>query len=152
MVLLKNKKSMQAIIGKQFPKVVIPKIDEAKKSIKIVVFDWRWYPNDPANPVQLFNQAIIRAVRRGVRVEAVANALDIVETLKENGVQAKKLITPNLVHCKLMIIDDKIVIIGSHNYTQSAFTMNYEVSAMIESESGLDNFIQYFSNLFNNNG
>ena len=143
---------MQAIIGKQFPDKVIPLIENAKQSIKIVVFDWRWYPNDPANPVQLFNQAIIRAVRRGVRVEAVANALDIIEVLKENGVLAKKLTTPNLVHCKLMIIDDKIAIIGSHNYTQSAFTMNYEVSAMIESESGLDNFIQYFSNLFNNYG
>jgi len=143
---------MEAIIGKQFPQKVIPLIENAKQSIKIVVFDWRWYPNDPANPVQLFNQAIIRAKRRGVDVKVITNIDYVIKILNTEKIEAKKPLTPKLIHSKMMIIDDKILIIGSHNYTQSAFTMNHEVSVVIEGEGQLDNFIKYFHNLYNNYG
>ena len=139
---------IQSIIGSEFPKIVIPKIDEAKNSIKIVVFDWRWYPNNPSNSVQLFNQSIVRAVRRGVRVSALANSDDIISTLKQVGVDAKRTFTKNLVHAKLMIIDDRIVIIGSHNYTQNAFTMNYEISSMFDDEISSKDFINFFKSLW----
>ena len=138
---------ISSIIGSQFPKIVIPKIDNAKSQIKIVVFDWRWYPNDTGNPCQLFNQSIVRAVGRGVRVSVVTNNNDILETLREVGCEAKKLITKNLVHAKLMIIDDITVIIGSHNYTQSAFTMNYEISVMYDDAESAKNFTSFFNNL-----
>ena len=143
---------MQAIIGKQFPKVIIPEIDRAKHSIKIVVFDWRWYPNDPGNPVQLLNQALVRAVRRGVKINADANNNEIVSTLNKVGVHAKKLISKNLVHAKLMIIDEKTVVVGSHNYTQSAFTMNYEISAMFADRETARQFLQFFDSLYYSNG
>ena len=139
---------MQAIIGKQFPKIVIPKIDEAKKSIFIVVFDWRWYPNDPANPVQLFNQALVRAVRRGVVVKAIANFPDIVKTLEKVGVQAKKVSTQNLVHAKIILIDDYFCIIGSHNFSVPAFTTNYELSVGFEDPETIKEFSQFFDSLW----
>jgi phosphatidylserine/phosphatidylglycerophosphate/cardiolipin synthase-like enzyme len=143
---------MESIIGKQFPEKVIPLIENAKSSIKIVVFDWRWYPNDPANPVQLFNQAIIRAKRRGVDVKVVTNISEVINILKQEKIEAKKPATSRLIHSKMMIIDDKVLVLGSHNYTQSAFTMNHEASIVIEGESNLDSFIKYFYNLFNNYG
>jgi len=139
---------MQAIIGKDFPKVVIPKINDAKKSIKIVVFDWRWYPNDIGNPVQLFNQSIVRAIRRNVEVKVIANSQDIVNTLNSLGAKAKKMITKNLVHAKMLIIDDSIVIVGSHNYTQSAFTMNYEISALYNGVESAKQFSDFFASLY----
>ena len=143
---------MQAIIGKQFPEKVIPLIDNAVKSIDIVVFDWRWYPQDPGASVQLFNQAIVRAVRRGVRTRAIVNNDEIVRVLKSCGVLAKRLIAKNLVHVKLMVIDDKIVIVGSHNYTQSAFQMNFELSVILDNPEGLAEIQSFFNNLYNFNG
>lgn len=139
---------MQAIIGKQYPKIVIPKIDEAKKSINIIMFDWRWYPNDPGASVQLFNQALVRAVRRGVSVRAITNFGDIVKTLEKVGVKAKKLQSKNLVHAKIIIIDESIVIIGSHNFTQNAFNMNFEISCMFENSDNAKEYLQYFNNLW----
>ena len=139
---------MQAIIGKQYPKIVIPKIDEAKKSIDIIMFDWRWYPNDPGASVQLFNQALVRAGRRGVNVRAITNFGDIVKTLEKVGVKAKKLQSKNLVHAKIIIIDESIVIIGSHNFTQNAFNMNFEISCMFENSDNAKEYLQYFNNLW----
>jgi phosphatidylserine/phosphatidylglycerophosphate/cardiolipin synthase-like enzyme len=139
---------MEAIIGKEFPKKVIPLIEEAKKSIKIIVFDWRWYPHDPANPVQLFNQALVRAKRRGVDIKVLTNMSDIISILNNLGIEARKLTSKNLLHAKVMIIDDEILIIGSHNYTQSAFTMNLEVSIIIKDQQEISRVINYFNNLY----
>ena len=140
--------SNEIIVGKEFPGKVIPLIEAAKNSIDIVVFDWRWYPQDPGNSVQLFNQAIVRAVRRGVKVKAIANNNEIISTLKGVGVEAKKLITPRLVHVKLMLIDSETAIVGSHNYTQSAFQMNYELSVVLQGREKIQRIIQFFNNIY----
>lgn len=139
---------IQTIIGKDFPKKVIPYIDAANKSISIVVFDWRWYPQDPGSPVQLFNQAIVRAVRRGVVVRAISNNDEIVRILNNNGVRAVRLVVKNLVHAKLMIIDEAITITGSHNYTTHAFTENIELSLLIDSPELAKDTLLFFDKIY----
>jgi len=138
---------MDLIIGKEFSKKVVPLINDSKRSIKVIVFDWRWYPNEPSNPVQLFNQAIIQARRRGVSVEVITNCEDIVKRLNDQGCEAKKLRTEKLVHAKLMIIDGLQAVIGSHNYTQNAFTMNHELSIIIDDSIMINGFEDYFKSL-----
>ena len=135
---------IETIIGKEFPTKVIPLIEAAKHSIKIIVFDWRWYPNDPANPVQLFSQAIIRAQRRGVRIQIIANDDSILAILKQQGCETKRPITKTLIHAKIILIDGEILVIGSHNFTQNAFTMNQEISVIISEVESLERIIKYF--------
>jgi len=139
---------MDIIIGKQFPNKVIPLIENAKKSIKTVVYDWRWYPNDPGNAVQLFNQAIARAVKKGVKTQAIVNNDSILVSLKEIGVEVKKLQITGLVHAKLMIIDDNIVILGSHNYTHNAFMVNQEISVVLQDCMNINEFNNFFYTLW----
>ena len=143
---------MDPIIGKEFAEKIIPIIDSASHTIKIVVFDWRWYSQDPGNPVQLFNQAIVRAIRRGVVVQAVVNSDDIVKMLKSVGASARKIISKNLVHAKLIIIDDVDVVLGSHNFSQAAFTMNFEASIYLPSCEKVSAFTEFFNALYLNHG
>lgn len=136
------------IFGSQFPKKVIPLIDEAKHSIKIIVFDWRWYLSDPANPVSLFNQSLIRASRRGVKVQVISNADHIINILKSEKIEAKKISSNTLVHAKIMIFDGQILVIGSHNFTQAAFTTNHEISTIIYDDEQIKEYIKYFETLW----
>jgi len=136
------------IKSNHFTQKVIPIIDKAQKSIDIVVFDWRWYSDNLGSNIQLFNQSIIRAVRRGVRVQVISNSNDIIKTLSKNGVKAKKFISKKLLHTKLMIIDEKIVITGSHNYTMSAFNSNFELSVILYKLDNISEFSNYFLNLW----
>jgi phosphatidylserine/phosphatidylglycerophosphate/cardiolipin synthase-like enzyme len=138
----------EVIIGKEFPDKVKPLIENAKSSIKIIVFDWRWYVNDPGNAVQLFNQTIVRASRRGVKISAIVNHADILTPLKENGIDVKKLNITGLVHAKLMIIDDNIVILGSHNYTHNAFVINHEISIILKECNVVKDFNIFFTSLW----
>lgn len=137
-----------AVSGRNYPKEVIPLIDGAKNCIDIVVFDWRWYSQDPGSACQLFNQAIIRAAKRGVKIRAIANNDEVVNILRKAGIDAKKLLTTRLVHCKLLIIDEKIAVTGSHNFTQSAFQANLELSVILGEEMPKEEIIAFYNHIW----
>lgn len=140
--------TIKSISGSQFPKDVIPLINAAKSTINIIVFDWRWYSNDPGATCQLFNQAILAAARRGVKIRVITSNDKIVSILKAGGIDAKILNLSRLVHAKLMIIDENIVITGSHNYTISAFTQNLEFSVIITDENPQVGILIFFNNIW----
>ena len=139
---------METIIGKEFPKKVIPLIDKAKSSIKIIVFDWRFHDKDIASSIQLFNQSIIRAARRGVKIQVLTNNENIAQLLKNFGIEVRVLHSKKLVHAKLMIIDDYFFILGSHNYSFNAFENNLEVSLILDNHKELKLLIDYFNMLW----
>lgn len=140
---------MEAIIGPEYAKKVIPEINQAKRCIDIVVYDWRWYQNDPGNPVQVFNQSIVNAVRRGVRVRVIGNSEDVLKILRGVGCETKKIYSKRLVHAKMILIDEKNIVVGSHNFSQSAFTMNQEVSVIIRDCEDAPKLQKYYNSLYN---
>lgn len=138
----------ETVIAGDFVKKVVPFIDRCSHSLDLCVFDWRWYPSDPGAPVQLFNQSIVRAVQRGVKVRAIVNNDQVAGTLRSVGVQTKKFVSAHLLHCKFMVLDLAIVVTGSHNYTQSAFSSNYELSVILSGDSNISDFSNFFERLW----
>lgn len=135
-------------IGRDFPKKVIPLIEKSMKSIDIMVYDWGWYPNEIGESIQIFNSAIVRANNRGVKVNVVIQRRLIKTILQQLGINVLQLHTGKIFHVKLMIIDGRILIIGSHNYTKNAFNINHEASVIIEDEETIRKFQNYFSSFF----
>lgn len=135
---------IQIATGRDFPKKVIPLIRRATSSIDIIVYDWRWYPDEIGEACQLFNNSIVRAHQRGVVVRAVVNSILIKEILRRLNIQVMKLESNRTVHVKMMIIDQEIVILGSHNYSKTAFNINHEVSAIIHDRKVASDLTNYF--------
>jgi len=138
----------RTIIGSEYPKKVIPLIDEAKHTIRMCMFDWRWYKDDFAHPVSLFNSALLRAHRRGVKVRILTNYAEVIDFVTSLGFNAKKWPEKSLLHSKFLIFDDKICVIGSHNITQSAFTSNMETSIILTDDDDVKRFSSYFDTLW----
>lgn len=136
------------IISKDFPKVVIPLIDSALTSLDIIVYDWRFYKNDINCSVSLFNQAIARACARGIKVRCLVQNAGVVNILKSMGCNARLINSKRTLHTKLLIVDGFRVVLGSHNYTQSAFDSNYEASIFVTLDNINNTLVQYFNNLF----
>lgn len=122
----------QIIIGREYPDLVIEKVKGAQQSIKILMFAWRWYDGEFGTKIQKFNNEIIRASQRGVKVFARCNFEYIANILSPCGIDIKKVESQKRLHVKMIIVDEKIVFLGSHNLTKSAFELNHEVSTMIE--------------------
>ena len=139
----------EPIISNEFVAKVKPLIDKSKKSIGVCVFDWRWYPQDIGCQCQIFNQAIIQAKNRGVEIKAVVNQEGIYKILKSLNINVKQEKSSQLLHSKIMIIDENIVITGSHNYSQSAFTANTELSVILSEDENIKMYLEFFNNLFN---
>lgn len=138
----------RTIIGSEYPKKVIPLIDGAKQSICMCMFDWRWYKNDFAHPVSIFNSALLRAHRRGVKVRILTNYSEVIDYVCELGFNAKRWPEKSLLHTKFLIFDNKICVMGSHNITQSAFTSNMETSVILTDDDQVNNFVKYFDTLW----
>ena len=143
-----NMSTTQPIIGKEIAGKVIPLIQKAKVSIEIIVYDWRWYPNDPGINIQRFNNEIINAAKRNIIVRVITESNKTCQILDQNGVKAKKLISKKTIHTKLMLIDKEITIIGSHNYTKNAFNLNEEVSIITDDKETINRLKEYFDNLW----
>jgi len=90
----------------------------------------------------------LRAAKRGVKIRVIANNDDVINILKKAGCQAKKLQTTRLVHCKILLIDENIAVIGSHNFTQSAFTANLELSVILGEEIPKEEIIAFYNHIW----
>ena len=135
-------------LGREFPHKVIPLIKEAKRSIDIIAYDWRWYPDQVGSINQKFNQAIGAAARAGVAVRALLNSEKIVQELGVFGIKARRIPSGKTLHTKLILIDDSISVMGSHNLTISAFMVNFEASIITKDEKIALVLKKYFENLY----
>ena len=137
----------QSLIGKEYADEVLRVINSAMRTIDIMMYEWRWYENDPAHPIQLINQALVRAVRRGVRVRALTYRGTITSKLREVGIDAKAWNIQKLMHSKMIIVDSSAIIMGSHNFTGSAINSNIETSVLLYDAEIAQTKIKYFENL-----
>ena len=123
---------MELLIGREYPDEIIEAVKNAKNSIKILMYDWRWYSHQPGARIQKLNQEILRAAKRGVSVRAVLNNTSILRILKENGIDALVTNVQRTMHIKLVVIDEKTLFIGSHNFSINGFELNHEMSVRLD--------------------
>lgn len=138
----------ELIIGSEYAKKVIPLIKEAKQTIAIIVFDWRWYPDYVGYPIHHFNLEVLQAAKRGVKVCAITNYKEITELLAKSQIQCKHLLHNKLVHTKMVVIDGKIAVVGSHNFTHSAFSHNHEISVIMHDPEIAQELLRFFNHLW----
>ncbi len=105
-------------------------------------------------PVKTLLDALIFAHNRGVDVKVVCEG-DIssnkygVQYLQNGGVDVKYDGSQKFLHTKMVVIDDKVVYIGSHNWSPSAFGKNNEYGALIFNSQIAEMYDDYFNSIWN---
>lgn len=139
--------AITALFNKNFCPAVIKEIDDAFFSIDICIYDWRTYPSSYGPTVTRFNDAIKRAVDRGVEVRVVLNSVREAARLHVLGCKVFMFTDSRTLHTKLMIIDRSTIVVGSHNYSESAFSTNEELSVMLKYDTEATDYTSYFERL-----
>jgi len=121
----------EIIIGREYADVVTTLVKNSMRSIDILIYDWRWYDGEVGTKIQKFNQEIIRASARGVRVRAIVNNDFCVAPFQNQGIEIRKSDLKNTLHVKMLIFDSKFLVLGSHNLTKNAFEINHEISVLL---------------------
>ncbi|NJE11041.1 phospholipase D-like domain-containing protein [Thermococcus sp. MAR1] len=134
---------------------LISAIDGAEESVYVMVFLMKYDPEDSHDHANDLIKALVRARKRGVRVYVLLeDGLDVNEEayryLKENGVDVSFDSPSTTLHAKVVIVDGRLVFIGSHNWSESALDWNHEVSVMVVSEELARDLIGYFEEVKSN--
>lgn len=150
---------IQSALGFHYPKRVTPLVNAAQHTIDILMYEWKWYGHESAGGVQKLNLALVAAARRGVKVrvllniESMGHAITKINSrtasfLKRYNCVVKFGHVGNVTHAKMMIIDDNILVVGSHNYTKSAFSRNQEASIIVTGREEIIDYRKYFNDLW----
>jgi phosphatidylserine/phosphatidylglycerophosphate/cardiolipin synthase-like enzyme len=125
-----------------FP-ALINAVDEAKSEIIMSFFLFKAGVRKSSYPDRLLAQ-LAEAVKRGVKVVVILENsgghdrnLDAEnrltkELLEKNGVEVYLDSPRKTTHTKLVVIDERFILLGSHNLTQAALKHNNEISVLID--------------------
>lgn len=133
-------------------------LKKAQIHIYMVMFEMRYYPRFPQTGTNKLIRILCQKAKKGVDVQVILDRsawarentrknLEVAEILARNNVKVfldKPRIT---THCKLIIVDKKYCIVGSTNWSYSAFEKNHEASVLISDPSIADYFIKYFEKI-----
>jgi phosphatidylserine/phosphatidylglycerophosphate/cardiolipin synthase-like enzyme len=137
----------QIIIGREYPGIVTSLVKQSKQSIKILIYDWRWYGDEIGSTIQTFNNELLRACNRGVDVSVLVNNDYILPILKDTKINIQKVNTKKVMHIKMIIIDGKYLFLGSHNLTKNAFDLNHEISVLSDDVVSIAKCNNFFDSL-----
>ena len=125
-----------------FP-ALLEAIDEAQSEIFMSIFSFKAGVHKNSYPDRILDR-LAKAVKRGVKVTAIlettanrSDELDIQnrqtgKLLEEKGINVYLDSPRQTTHTKLIVIDERLVILGSHNLTQAALKYNNEISILMD--------------------
>ena len=73
---------------------------------------------------------------------------DAAKWLFERKVQVRCLHPSRICHAKVVIVDEALAVIGSHNWGVSAMSVNFEVSVVIRDAVEVRKLVEYFDTLW----
>lgn len=123
-------------------------IEHAKYDIRLCVYIWGDHTGDLTSPVSRLTRALILKAQEGVKVRVITNDLEAVRRLRDYGIKLKIANDVRTMHTKAMVIDDKQMVLGSHNFSNSALTANMEASILTFDYEMIQQFITYFDILY----
>ena len=130
----------QLLENAAFGPALIDHIHHAKRRIICAFYLFR-VTDSPRNLPRAVAGELVAAERRGVDVTVILDGGRLIEKenrsatrlLAQGGVRVVFAPAGVTTHAKAVCIDDRYVLIGSHNLTQSALTRNNELSLLLDS-------------------
>lgn len=142
------------VFDRDFYPVVMKALKNANESIEIIAFKLSYYPKYRNSKENKLVWELIKAKERGVKVRILLdeypNKNSAYSLLKSRGIDIKYDSKNVTTHAKVIIIDGKIVILGSTNFSYYGLEKNHEANIYIESEEVAKAFRDYFEKLWKN--
>jgi len=127
--------------------VIIENINKAEVFVDIAMYTFT---------DQEISQAVIKASERGVKVRIYLDRSQVKAKYSssrlfvEKGLEVRISSNNYIMHNKFAVIDNKIIITGSYNWTTSASTRNDENLLVIDDEEIIQRYQRQFENLWEN--
>ena len=142
------------LFGKDYFTALHKALEEAKNSIYVAMYLISLPGRvETGNPVSVLVEDLIRAKERGVYVKVVLDDTKFsvnyraFRKLKEAGLDIGLDSPGKLMHGKGIVVDKKLVFIGSTNWTRASMYDNHEFSVLVDSPLIAEKLIGYISGI-----
>jgi phosphatidylserine/phosphatidylglycerophosphate/cardiolipin synthase-like enzyme len=150
--------NIQLLLDRDYFPEVKKIINDSNRSIKMIMFEASYYKKFKNSPSNQLIDALIKAKKRGIDVEVILDIRQKSDRSTKRNLETGKMLTNAGVevtfdteqittHSKLLIIDEKIIVIGSTNWTYNALTANHESSIVFDSRETATELIGFFEKI-----
>jgi len=141
------------LIGKDYFQATQQAIHEAKESIYVAMYIINVTPVPDDNPASVLLESLISAKKRGVYVKAILDDskfsinYNAYKRLQLAGIDVYLDSPQSVLHAKGIVIDSKICILGSFNWSRASLSDNQEFAAYIEGRQQAKKLLDYISKI-----
>jgi phosphatidylserine/phosphatidylglycerophosphate/cardiolipin synthase-like enzyme len=146
---------VQLVTDAQYVEIAKKLIREAKTAIQVMMFEMGYYGEHKNTPSNALIRELIEARKRGVKVEVILEVREGEDrttkrnrhtgrVLSDGGVEVIYDSVSKTTHAKLMMVDGKLTLLGSTNWTYYALSNNHEVAVLIRSKEVAKELKDYF--------
>lgn len=154
--------SGRVLIDSAYVEHVQDLIDGASTRVSLMVFLGTAAAGTPDHPGSLvLVEALEAAVARGVAVRVILDQDDggepyrsyfinrpLLQRLQQSGIEVRFDTEDVLMHSKVLTVDGRTVVVGSHNWTRTGLHDTHEVSLLLEGEAVTGEFEARFDALW----
>jgi len=146
------------LTNKDYFPALLKAIDEAQSEIFMSIFSFKAGVHKNSYP-DIVLAHLARAANRGIKIIVIlentgghdykldAENQQTKQLLEEKGVKVHFDSPYQTTHTKLIVIDERLVLLGSHNLTHAALKYNNEISILLESPDMAKNARDYMLNI-----
>jgi len=141
------------LVDRDYFREVDKLIASSNRSIYISMFSMKYYTNYRDSHENLLLDSLIAANKRGVDVRIIIDEWGTdddaaLKHLSEGGINIKYDSPDLTTHTKIIIIDGRIVVVGSTNWSYYAIDENHEANVVVHSEIIGKYFENYFEKIW----
>ncbi|AXA37224.1 MAG: phospholipase D-like domain-containing protein [Candidatus Sumerlaea chitinivorans] len=142
--------------NREYISVVRELVRNAQQNLYLMLYQARYYEEYPDTETNHLLRELIEAKLRGVDVKIVIDTgdwnpsnkneynLDFVDRMTTAGIEVWEDSTTEVSHEKVMLVDDNITVVSSHNWTYYSIAKNNEVAVVVDSKPLNHFFREYF--------
>ena len=143
------------LVAREYLSRVPAMMESAQFSIKVIQFVVQIKGKSAKMSSRELGIKLAAKIRDGVRVQTLLNSAgggvrapalnrQAAKWLSERGVEVRTPGPERTFHAKMIIIDDRIAIVGSHNWTPYALDRNFEVSVVVRDPACVGKLTRHF--------
>ena len=146
------KPQLKLLVEEDYYDTLVELLNRANNSIYVAMFSMKYDPRDKDDPANDLIEALAAAAEKGIHVVVVLDDYPwwnerTAEYLRNHSVEVHIYMGEESMHAKVVVVDSKIVVLGSHNWSESGLAYNHEVSILIRSQSMAEQLASYIANL-----
>lgn len=141
-LMLKDKKGVVFLGHKTYLRYIVELIKDAETSVDLAFYKFALPGNTKKSSFLMVRLAIESAVIRGVLCRVILSRMEpdigvsatnwaTAQWLKSIGIEARYLVSRACLHTKLMIVDNDVLVIGSHNWSGNTYDVTVDASVAI---------------------